>query len=162
MQLKKYSFLIIALVIVVVLGIIYFFEVLPSTEKISEQQKKEILEKTNQQLVWKLSFGVSSKGYPMFTFGKFSKDPRNVKPGETFYTSIRVQDPDGISQVKFTIIGQEETLKKEINLELVEGDEFSGEWQGSLVIPENITHITRVDFYAQNKLGKERSLNLEQ
>ncbi len=139
---------------------------------------------------WELSFGVSSKGYPMFTSGKFSRDLRYAKPGETFYTSIRVQDPDGISEVKFSLLGYRGFIScspteikgelkwiKETNLKLVEGDEFSGEWQGSLIIPEklasapisdpnwhlipdDVANVIECEFYAKNKLGKERSLRV--
>ena len=137
----------------------------PKTENSTEKEtgtKEEMQGETNKQSSEEYGFHVSSASgvYPKFISGKFSKRPPEVQKGENLTISIKVEDPDGISTVKLVIVGQEETLKKEINLELVEGDELSGVWQGSLIIPKEWTKISWTNFYTKNKSGKEEDLNL--
>jgi len=136
-----------------------------TTEK--ETGKEEKTQEDSQQVADGLKeeeygFNVSSAAgvYPKFISGKFSKRPPEVKGGENFNASIKAEDPDGISTVKLTLVGQEDSLKEEIQLELVEGDEFSGVWQGSLIIPDEWTKISWTNFYTQNKLGETEDLNL--
>ena len=156
------------MIIGVVAGIIILagLNYLPKTENSTEKEtetKEKIQEETNQQLSEEYGFHVSSAAglYPKFISGKFSKRPAEIKTGETLTTSIKVEDLDGISAAKLTVIGQEETLKQEINLELVEGDEFSGVWQGSFTISKEWTKISWTNFYIQSKSGKENKAELK-
>ena len=145
-----------------------------TTEKESETEEK-IQEKDEQQLPEEpgkepeeveeeeYGFNVSSAAelYPKFISGKFSKRPSEVKGGETFNVSIKTEDPDGISMAKMTVVGQEESLREEVRFELVTGDEFSGTWEGSLIIPQEITRISWTNIYIQNKSGKENKLEFK-
>jgi len=157
MLIKKSYFLIVCLLIIGLI-LIYF-----AGQKEREREEQKTQQKIEEEKTEEYSFSVSAaKGiYPKFISGKFSKRPPEIQGGENLTASIKLEDPDGISSVKLTVIGQEESLKEEIQLELVEGDEFSGVWQGNLTIPVEITEIFWTNFYAKNKSDKTEDLSLK-
>lgn len=110
-------------------------------------------------------FRVSSpKGvYPKFGSGIFSKRPLDVIGGvdEEIIFSIKVEDPTGISRVWLVVVGQEESIRKEVNLEKTQGDIFLGTWSGRLVLPQGLERIFWTNFYAANIKDEIRDLSLD-
>lgn len=111
------------------------------------------------------SFRVSSAEgvYPKFISGKFSKRPMDVIAGvdKELEASIDVEDPDGISRVWLMVVGPKEDFKQEINLELSEGDLYSGTWLVKFEVPENMGRIFWTNFYVENKKGRKNDLSLD-
>ncbi|MCD6500657.1 hypothetical protein J7K42_01400 [bacterium] len=144
--------------VIIAVSYIYF----QKGKEISLQEQRQE-QKPSSGWVGEYTFNVASASgvYPKFISGKFSKRPKDVKGGEPLTASIKVEDPEGISEVKLVIIGQEESLEQEITLELIDGDQFSGVWQGDLTVLEGITKISWTNFFVKNKLGKKDNLNLK-
>ena len=81
-------------------------------------------------------FSVSSgEGYPIFT-KELIADPFKAKEGEEQYFSIWAKDPEGVEKVTATI--KTDIEDKVLELQLVEGTEKEGRWEGSW-LTENIS-----------------------
>jgi len=106
----------------------------------------------------------STKGvYPKFKSGKFSKRPMDIigDVDKELKTSIKIEDPDGVSKVTLLIIGHKDNLRKEIELKLTDGDPKLGTWSAKFEIPKEMKRIFWTKFYAQNNKGKIEDLSLD-
>lgn len=92
-------------------------------------------------------------GYPSFV-KELIIYPFQVKEGEKQYYSIWVKDPEGIEKV--TAVVKTDKDDKIFNLELKEGTEKEGKWEG-FWLTENISLNTRysTEFRAINKNGED-------
>lgn len=100
-------------------------------------------------------FSISSgEGYPIFS-KELIADPFKVKEGEEQYFSIWAKDPEGVAKVTATIKTDKED--KVIELQLAEGTENEGRWQGSWMT-ENISlsDSYSTEFRIVNKNNKDR------
>jgi Na+-transporting methylmalonyl-CoA/oxaloacetate decarboxylase gamma subunit len=131
-----------------------YFEVLDQEDinDLTEEEKQQALEGVVQ------TFKVSSaKGvYPKFISGQ-------IKPGQPVKGMdqeilIKIEDPTGLKEVKLEIRSESgEELIEELDLELVEGDSFRGDWRG-VWQPHDFERVIRWVFKVENNEGKTDDL----
>lgn len=100
-------------------------------------------------------FSISSgEGYPIF-IKELVADPFKVRAGEEQYFSIWAKDPEGIEKLTAAIKTDKEV--KTFELQLAEGTEQEGRWQGSW-LTENISLSDNypTEFRAVNKNYQDR------
>lgn len=157
------NLLVILIVLVFFWGVFYFIgkAVIKPIEKPNENigvpilspNSGEKLEEGRPSQTFKISSG--EKNYPRF-LKEVSFKPYEVTTGDTQTFSIWVEDPDGVEKVKAEI--ETDLGTKDIDLEVIEGNNKEGLWQGSWhVCSFNDKDYYAIVFKAQSSKGQENS-----
>jgi len=97
---------------------------------------------------------ISGEDYPVFS-RELIVDPFRVKEGEEQYFSVWAKDPEGTKEVTATIKTDKED--KVLELQLAEGTEKEGRWEGSWLTSNiSLNDSYPAEFRAINKNNKDR------